>query len=531
MTTGDLLKRVWLVLIPFAALSALVAAVPALGAAPAGPAAATTCLGKPVTIVAGATVFRGTEGDDVVAMTPGGWGSFDALGGNDTICLAQIQRVPGDGEARGRVDAGSGDDVVVNPPGTGAYSLDVGLGAGSDTFTGNSETRERVYAETATDDYDGHTDPPPPGDQRDVIDMGGGPYQPTYEPEWYADAVWSIAPPGAANADRITFGPGGSFLYYTGTMAPGGSIDVSAATQATLQLPKPGAAEPAARGDFLVDNVARRAEVGGVQVLAWQGHIDTFNFGDKGEDDWKVPVSFLGSDARESLRFDYGTYGDVRLGGGDDYLETSEYEPSRGLTFRSADGGPGRDTVALINRCATLTIRLADTLTCEGTSVPFTGFESVYATTRVADGRVKVVGTAADDDIEVRANQVTVDAGAGDDGVWPRGRKVRVNAGPGADHVDAQAQDLVVRGQAGPDRISLAYPYDAVPGEIPRVRRWVALGGPGRDVLKGTRQKRQVGDRLIGGPGRDRADGDAGTRDYCDAEVTRRCERGPARRR
>ncbi|WP_162799340.1 hypothetical protein [Nocardioides sp. 616] len=527
------MKRAWPVLIPFAALSVL-AAVPALGAAPAVAGlgdAATTCLGKPVTIVATTEVTTGTEGDDVVAMTPGGWFSFDALGGDDTICLAQIESIPGPyGQATGRADAGPGDDVVVNPPGTGAYSLEVGLGAGSDTFTGNSETGERVFAESTTDDYDDHTDPPPPGDQRDVIDMGGGPEE-RYVPEWYADAVWSIAPPGGANADRITFGVGGSYLYYTGAMAPEGNLDVTAATHTTLHLPKPGGAEPVARGELLVDNVAHRATVGGVQVLAWQGHIGTFNFGDKMGVDWTLPVSFLGSDAAESLRYDYGTYGDVRLGGGDDFLETSEYASSRGLTFRSADGGPGRDRIALINRCSTLTIRLAGKMTCEGTSVPFTGFEGVRATARVADGRVTVVGTAVDDYISVRANQVKVDAGAGDDDVWPRGRKVRVNAGPGADRVDVQAQDVVVRGQAGPDRISLAYPYDAVPGKKPRVRRWVALGGPGRDVLKGTHQKRPVGDRLIGGPGRDRADGDAGKLDYCDAEVTRRCERGPAKRR
>jgi hypothetical protein len=46
------------------------------------------CLGKPVTIVASTTVTTGTEGDDVVAMTPSGWSRFDALSGNETICLA-----------------------------------------------------------------------------------------------------------------------------------------------------------------------------------------------------------------------------------------------------------------------------------------------------------------------------------------------------------------------------------------------------------------------------------------------------------
>jgi hypothetical protein len=78
---GTPLKLARLVLLPAVALTVVVPALALGGAlAPAGATAATTCLGKPVTIVATAQVKTGTEGDDVVAMTPGGWNSFDALG-------------------------------------------------------------------------------------------------------------------------------------------------------------------------------------------------------------------------------------------------------------------------------------------------------------------------------------------------------------------------------------------------------------------------------------------------------------------
>ncbi|WP_101523462.1 hypothetical protein [Nocardioides houyundeii] len=524
------MKRAWPVLIPVATLSALVAAVPALGAAPAGPAAATTCLGKPVTIVASQAVTTGTEGDDVVAMTPGAWTSFDALGGNDTICLASGAATGGrDPRAPyGAADAGPGDDVVVYSPGQRATGImEVGLGAGNDTFvgTGAPTMLERVYADSSTEMYS-YAETPPPGDHRDVIDMGGAAPQNKGASESYRDSVWSVAPRDAANADRITFGKGRAYLYYRGAMAPEGSLDVTAATQTTLHLPEPGAAEPVARGELLVDAVARRASVAGRQVLAWQGRVDTYQFAD--EETWDLPVSFLGSDADETLRFDQGTYGDVRLGGGDDWLEAAEYSSSDGVMFRSADGGPGNDTALLVHNCSRLDIRLAARVTCDDSSAAYSGFESAPVTNYKAGGHVTLVGTRADEYLTAVADRVTIHAGGGADDIAVWAQRVRVNAGSGADTVEADGQDVIVRGQAGADRISLSQPRDKVPGKRPVLRRWVALGGPGRDVLTGTSQVKHA-DRLIGGPGRDRADGDGGARDYCDAEVTRRCERGPAR--
>jgi hypothetical protein len=122
-------------LFPIPSLALAVAAsvlVPVAQAA--APGAATTCLGKPVTIVASTEVTVGTEADDVVAMTPLGWSTFDALGGNDTICLALGAAREGGRDPQppaGRVDAGAGDDVVVDEsPDYPGVTMDVGLGVG-----------------------------------------------------------------------------------------------------------------------------------------------------------------------------------------------------------------------------------------------------------------------------------------------------------------------------------------------------------------------------------------------------------------
>src|SRR5690606_13184542 len=106
----------------------------------------------PVTIVATAQVTTGTEGDDVVAMTPEGWNTFDALGGDDTICLAP--GAPSGGrDPRGPwgvVNAGPGNDVVINESMQGS-GMTVFLGGGDDRFTGTSFS-EAVFADTETSD-------------------------------------------------------------------------------------------------------------------------------------------------------------------------------------------------------------------------------------------------------------------------------------------------------------------------------------------------------------------------------------------
>ncbi len=80
-TAGLLVNRARLVISTAVVLTTVVPALALGGApAPAAASAATSCQGKPVTIVATTEVTTGTEGDDVVAMTPGAWETFDALG-------------------------------------------------------------------------------------------------------------------------------------------------------------------------------------------------------------------------------------------------------------------------------------------------------------------------------------------------------------------------------------------------------------------------------------------------------------------
>ncbi|UUZ59630.1 hypothetical protein [Nocardioides sp. B-3] len=185
----------------------LVTIAPAVAGAESG-VAASTCRGKAVTIVASSTVTVGTEGDDVVAMTPSGWYNFDAPGGNDTICPAV--GIGGGGEIpTGTLNAGAGDDVVVNRATASlGSSMFVGLGAGEDTFTGN-DTPARVVADSAYT-Y-GLPTYPPAGAQRDVINTGTG-----------GGSVTSVAPPGALNDDRIIFGGGDACVVYIGAMGPRG---------------------------------------------------------------------------------------------------------------------------------------------------------------------------------------------------------------------------------------------------------------------------------------------------------------------
>jgi len=488
-------------------VASALAATPAGAAQPGTP--VTTCLGKPVTVVASTSVVTGTEGDDVVAMTPSGWSQFDALGGNDTICLALAIGTGGRDPMppTGRVDAGPGNDSVVDESelSPGAY-MHVGLGTGDDSFVGNA-VAERVYADSSVQGFEG---PVPSGTNTDVISG--------------ADEVWSAAPDGGLNSDRITFGSGPARVTYLGAMSPQGALDVSAATSAVLELPQPGAAAPVAHGELVVDNVARRATVGGAVVLTWTGKIRSFRFGRDAATSSGLPVSFTGSDAAEGVTVAGGPLGDVSLGGGNDGLTVEGYNDA--FTPRSADGGTGHDWAAIYTACHALTIALEDSTSCDGTTGPFAGFEEVIGSSGRGGSRVILVGTAARDRLVANGDRVRVLGGGGPDYILvDEGWRTRVVGGGGADRILATGDDVVVRGQGGGDHVLLlGSPGYVLFGGVPvATKRQVALGGAGPDVLSGTGQRR--GDRLLGGAGRDRAKGRAGQRDYCVAEITRGCER------
>ena len=486
-------------------------------AAPVRAAAPTTCQGKPVTVVATTTVTAGTEGDDVVAMEPGGWTTFDAKGGNDTVCLALPAEITTDhygGRDRiGELDAGPGDDAVTNltPVGTTGISyFAVVLGLGSDTFTG-SDVGELVFTdldERFRDDPD-VVDPTLVGQQVDVVSG--------------AATVHSAAPVGAPNSDRITFGSRGGNAVMSGPLGPQGLLDFSAASEPRLEVRSLRRLGVPYSGDVVVDNRARTFTAGGSTLLTWSGDVPTFLLGAPRHLVVMGPaVGFTGTDADEDVSFADVLVGEVDLGGGADNLVVE----SRNNAFipRSADGGSGRDHASIDSVCHTeLRVTLEQTIACDGRSGPFTGFRDVAVSGSNAMGAATVlVGTDRSERL-VAGGQTVVVRGAGgrDEVLVDESWSARVFAGAGGDRVVVNGDDVVVRGQAGGDRLQLfgsarfTTPPDAR-------RQQVALGGAGADVLVGTTGSR---DRLIGGPGNDRANGREGRRDYCTAETSLRCER------
>ena len=482
--------------------STWLAVVPASAAAPA------TCQGKAVTIVATAAVTRGTDGDDVVAMEPGGWNRFDAGAGHDTICLdvpAEIVTDHYGGRDRiGDLDAGEGDDTVVNlmPAGTAGITTNVVLGPGSDSYQG-AGVGERVHAEKGY--VDATTDPALTGPQRDVVSG--------------AAKVWTAAPADGVNTDRITFGAGPAWAVVDGRMGPDGLLDFTATDEATLELPVPDRLRGATGGGVVVDNQARQVAAGS-QVLAWQGEVSTFLIGTPTRVPG-APVSFLGGAADETVRFQDSVVGDVDLGAGDDTLGV------QGLNLpglpSATQGGPGRDVAYLETVCAqSVVVRLDDSASCDGRSGSFSGVEEVVASSYVAGSRTRLVGTRGRDVLRAFGDHAVVDGRGGADTVSAVAPTVRARGGNGADRMVAIGLDVVVRGQRGGDRIEVREDEGRFGTGAGRRHR-VALGGPGRDRLVGGDDARP--DRLLGGAGRDRVDGGGGRHDYCVAEITRRCER------
>ena len=487
-----------------AVVAAGVLAPVAAGAEPGT--AATTCQGKPVTIVATSTVTSGTEGDDVVAMTPLGWSVFDALGGNDTICLAAGASRGGRDPLppQGLLDAGAGDDTVVNEsaPGLGA-EMRVGLGAGADTYAGN-DAHEQIHTDTSFGAPDA---PVPPGDQRDVVTTGTG-----------RDFVRTNAAEGALNEDHIT-AAGEAVISYRGTMGPTGALDVSSANAPRLLLQLP-AATPAPVTGLVLDATSRTARLEGSPVLRWTGEIRTFQL-QGGPAAGALPVSFTGTDAAEHVTVSEGTLRDFRLGGGDDRLVL---EPAWGPIRVPAvtDGGAGHDALEAGLDCAALTLRLAGSASCDATSGVLTGFE-VAAASSLSSAHLTLIGTSAPDSLRAMGSTVTLKGRGGNDTlVAAESGTVELVGGDGRDRLHAQGTDVVLRGDAGADRLILGGRSTAWDWDVARLRQ-LALGGRGRDVLHGTDLTR--GDRLFGGRGTDRAHGHDGRRDVCRAETTRGCER------
>jgi Ca2+-binding RTX toxin-like protein len=415
-----------------------------------------TCQGQATTII-GPTDGQnttGTDGDDVIVAPLSANSIVQGLAGNDTICLVDGP-VGGSRDPFQTVLAGAGNDSVFNET-TRAYGVRTELGTGADRFVG-ADYAEAVYGSTSSE-VNGDT-------EVDVIETKGG------------DDQIASGSAGVANQDVISTGAGQDGVFYWG--AAGGALDNGPDADLLSLL-------GSWAGELAIDNLARRATVGGSTVLTWTA-VDAFRMR-------PVPgsyVEFVGSEADETINVE-GTVLDleapaaIATGAGDDSVRIENYLPA------SVDLGDGYDTLTYLacHRAYVALVVSAECLTTDGheVSTALAGVEYLYGKT--ADG-LTVQGSA-------RAERVTAFA-----------KHVLVRSGPGADRVYAAGRRTTqVVGGRGDDRLK-GFARNGV----------ILRGGRGSDVLRG-----DVGpDRLFGGLGHDVAWGQKG-RDRCVAEVRRGCE-------
>ena len=329
-------------------LAALVVAAPFSVVVASGAAAQdVTCQGKAATVVGpteGAINTNGTQGDDVIVAPIGPYGTVQGLGGDDTICLVNgLQSSVLDQSVS--VQAGAGNDSVVNEAALFPGILTVELGAGADHYVG-ADYGETVYGAWSSGTPGLDTEP-------DVIETSGG-----------GDDITSGSP-GVSDADTIATGSGGDRVTYEG--AAGGSLDNGPDADYLLFT-------DGWTGELTIDNVARRATIGGGTVLTWSA-VDAF---------WVQAspgstVSFVGSDADERLDVvsaanDLAVPSGIRTGGGDNLVALASYLPA------SVDLGDGDDSLgyAACHRAYVALDVSAECLTRDGreVSTALAGIES-----------------------------------------------------------------------------------------------------------------------------------------------------------
>lgn len=399
----------------------------------AAQAAVETCRGEAATLVGTGKggSLNGTEGDDVIVTN--GANSVDALGGDDVICIT------GGGSIEGNfINAGRGDDVVDGSENTGYGQIR--LGSGRDTFLGGPDRDVLVLPEDGV---------------RDVVDTLGG-----------NDQIYTGAR-GTTLDDDIDTGADADIVYLR-ALPGSGSVDLGSDDGDQVYV------VDKTRLRWRID--MRRAEISaGGHVMPFAG-VELVSLSSL---QWRS-LEFLGDRDDETLSLGRGrgqesTDGpaDVDLGRGDDrFAVTADVAGS----YR---GGPGRDQLGIEGLQGARESRARVDLARgrfrvdDGPKVTIPGFEDLIL---APYGRVKVVGTGADNKVIVKGCHATVMAGRGDD-------------------------DLRL------------LPFESCADPVLR-----AYGEDGDDTLRGT----DGDDVLIGGPGKDTADGGPG-QDSCVAEVETSC--------
>jgi len=403
-------------------------------ALPAVAEAAAVCHGRAATMIAsGSGVFTATEDDDVI-VADGGDLRIRALGGDDLVCLHDIQVVV-------QVEAGAGDDLV-DATRTDAPTV-ASLGEGSDTFVGGPGDD---FAYGSAPEGLGEDGLNPPDTETDVITTGGG-----------KDQVFSGAL-GSANLDVIATGVGDDRVHLEG-LDHATSLDVGAGRNTAIVTLT--ANETTA---WLVD-VGRRALEFDEQTSAWRGRLHRWYFTMA---DASAPSSlvFLGTKADDTV-FVGGTglVPHFRLGAGNDWGGSLA---TPGGTFLL---GPGLDRLTLGKYdsvhpsfpLSDLRVDLAaQQASFGGIESPVRGVETLY----VGAERVRALGSARGERIRANGCDVVVRGRAGWD-LLERGDDV-VSICPGL--------SSVIAGGAGNDVLLGSNRTDDI-----------LLGGPGLDRARGMR--------------------------------------------
>jgi hypothetical protein len=394
----------------------------------------------------------------------------------------QGQAVTVDGTGAAAVNGTEGDDVIFSDNATAVNALGgddlicigghtspfVNAGAGNDvvdataalggTSTILGDGDDTYLGSAASDDVvAGATSNRDTG--RDVIDTGGRGAR--------SDVVDS-GEGGRSNPDQIR--GGWMRLEWMGFAALGSRADGGEGSLFEMSYPNtPRNLSIDIETGYLMAGSYYRLELSGFTDFYVRGYrqLRTFTFTGSDRDEH---VSVWNTSRRTRLR--------IAAGGGDDAVEIGDF--ARRSRF---SGGDGRDYIYPASRSRIGLDLGREHLTAgaggKAVHAPANGFEDAIVTSPA----VTLTGTARHNTFEVSACRATV------------------------------------LGLGGRDRISAATGAWGIKHiECPQ-RRMRFLGGPGGDVLAGSKGP----DVLIGGPGRDTADGSLG-RDACEAEKVHHCE-------
>ncbi|CAM3572244.1 hypothetical protein [Nocardioides zeicaulis] len=451
-----------------AAASVLIAGV-LLAAPTTATAAGETCQGQAATAVGSLdSTITGTDGRDVVVTN--GAAQVATGAGDDLVC---VTAGPGGQATSGSsttplsvsVLAGAGNDVV-SSEGLPTGTIVVGLGSGSDTFSGRAshvDTGEPTPSGTQVDAE---------GDAVDVEPASPGDFAPSV----------TTGQPGVANADVVRVSAGAEVLW-SGVPTTSTALGSDGDGQLWTQLPG---------GEVDADLAAGTLTSAGGGTLRFTG-FTTFDLVASAATTRVGVVGTAGRDDVALRDLSPAVRLDVSLGDGDDVLRTT----TAAAPGSAVDGGVGHDRLA-----AESTGRLrVDLARHRAGDLAARGFEDVWAAARSVDVR----GDGRANRVEVVACRTAVDGRGGADKLFT------VYGYPSlVDEVDCSSRTRVrMVGGAGDDSLVAQHAGSDV-----------LLGGAGDDRLWGGRGD----DTLLGGSGRDRVVGASG-RDTCSGERVSGCER------